>query len=230
MEKDTVLDELESLLRFSERSEDLIHVGRFREGKISVENLSVLLAHYGEKQAPPDTATREKPLRNLIEELEREMGLSVPSAQKEIEPLLKEFQKKSQKVLGQDAQARIDMAVAYFEMGLFKEAEQELQTIAETDPLFAQALVLQGEIFLSQGSDLAALDCFQKSLRQTAVGLEVQREARYQLVQVFFRLGDLPQAFAQATELEKQAPNYRELRYLKNQIQDALEKQMGRRA
>jgi hypothetical protein len=71
------------------------------------------------------------------------------------------------------------------------------------------------------------LDAFQRALRSTHRSVEVERESRYKLVQVFYRLGDLRQAFAQAAELERLAPEYRDLRLLKNQIEEALEKQSG---
>src|SRR5690606_2687781 len=95
------------------------------------------------------------------------------------------------------------------------------------DPSFAHAQALCGQIHLHEGSHLAALDAFQKSLRSPSRTQEVEWESRYQLIEVFFRLGDLRQAFVQAAELEKLAPEYRNLRRLKSQIQEALEKQQG---
>ncbi len=228
-ETTSVLKTLEDLLRSEARSEALIHLGRFREGKISPENFVVLLSPRVGGDAVSEVVS-EKPLRGLIEDLEKEMGIDIEAPYKEVEPLLQDFRKRSQAILGKDAQARMDMAIAYFEMGLYAEATAELGAIDAGDSQFGQSQVLMGEIYLAQGSELSALECFQSALRAKDSTFEVLREARYQLAQVFFRLGDYGQADGLVAELEKVAPDYRGVRWLKNQIQSALEKQTGRSA
>lgn len=222
-----VLNELEDFLRRQGDGEALIHVGRFRDGKVSMENLSLLLRKASREPAEQasESSHAEKPLKALIEELEKEMGEAVENPADEVAPLLKEFRRRSQPILGADARARMDMSLAYFEMGLSREALEELAVIPESDPLFAEAQALAGEVNLNAGNHLAALDAFQKSLRSQNRTIEVEREARYKLVQVFFRLGDLRQAYSHAAELEKHSPSYRDLRLIKNQIQEAMERQ-----
>ncbi len=232
-QREDVLVAIEGLLREADRAEALIHLGRFRDGKVSLENFLVLLGGV----ARTDTAASlvssveapERPLRDLIDELEREIGggPDVADPEAEIRPLLSEFRRRSEPILRGDSKARMDMALAFFEMGLAKEAQEELERVPESDVLYAEAQALFGEIALSTGSHLAALDAFQKSLRCSHRTREVEFEARYKLVHVYYRLGDLRQAFGQAAELEKLAPSYRDLRGLKNQIQEALERAQG---
>lgn len=231
-QREDVLVAIEGLLRETGKAEALIHLGRFRDGKISLENFLVLLggaARTDTFASSVPTGFAERPLRDLIDELEREIGggPDVADPEAEIRPLLSEFRRRSEPILGGDARARMDMGLAFFEMGLCKEAQEELERVPESDPLYAEAQTLVGEIALSTGSHLAALDAFQKSLRAPRRTPEVEFEARYKLVHVYYRLGDLRQAFGQAAELEKLAPSYRDLRGLKNQIQEALEKAQG---
>ncbi len=209
------------------KPEALAHFERFSQGKISKENFLVLLrgltrpteAAGGSSVGP---LLEEKSLRSLIEDLEREIGTQIETPEKEIEPLLEEFRRRSQPILGKDAGARMDMALAFFEMGLHTEALEELAQVEETDRRFGEAQALVGEIHIFTGSYLAALDAFQRCLRIPERTSEVEQEARYKLVQVFYKLGDLQNAFSAAAELEKQAPNYRDLRQLKHQIQEAM--------
>lgn len=231
-QREDVLVAIEGLMREAGKAEALIHLGRFRDGKISMENFLVLLGGVSRTDTSASAVSSgfvERPLRDLIDELEREIGggPDVADPEAEVRPLLSEFRRRSEPLLVGDAKARMDMALAFFEMGLAKEAQEELEKVSESEPLYAEAQALMGEIALSTGSHLAALDAFQKSLRCASRTQEVEFEARYKLVHVYYRLGDLRQAFGQAAELEKLAPSYRDLRGLKNQIQEALEKAQG---
>ncbi len=227
MGTEEVLAELESALRTAGKSDRLIHLGRFRDGKIDLDNILLLL-----RAREPglisikeeDFEIVEKPLRNLIEELEKEIGVLVEDPAAEIAPLLNEFRRRSEAVLAGDARAHMDMGIAYFEMGLHAEASHQLQKISETESLFPEAQVLLGDIALVNGNSLAALDAFQNSLRSPQRSEEVERESRYKLVQVYLRLGDLRKALLQAEELENLAPEYRDLRQLKVRIEDAVGK------
>jgi tetratricopeptide (TPR) repeat protein len=126
-EKDQVLDAMQELLRTHGKAEALIHLGRYREGKISTENFLVLLRGSAREPGSFEDApvVHEKPLKSLIEELEKEMGETLDNPADEIAPLLKEFRRRSQPILGVDARARMDMALAFFEMGLVREAQEE---------------------------------------------------------------------------------------------------------
>lgn len=176
-----------------------------------------------------EALTEEKTLGRLIEELEKELGTGFV-AHKEIEPLIEEFQRRSQNVLGADARARIDMALAYFEMGLLDQAQQEIALIEKNDPLFVEAQALSGQIWLASGNALSALEVFQACLRHPTRTPAVELEARYQLVLVYFRLGDVAEALTQAESLERLDPEYRDLKTLKEQLEAALSKKGGARA
>lgn len=214
--------EMKQVLSAAGRAEDLVHLEHYEAGKLSKENLAILLSTKPQSAGPEEEAA-EKPLTELIADLEKEIGYSSSAASAEIGPLLEEFKKRSRAVLAGDSQAKLDMGLAYFEMGLLKEALEELEGVEEGDPLFAQAQVLKGSVFLSQSSELGALECFQRCLRCSEKSPDTEKEARYQIVRVFHRLGDFRQAFVHAAELEKIDENYRGLRTLKNQIQEAME-------
>jgi tetratricopeptide (TPR) repeat protein len=222
-----LLSEMKEILLAGGLTEDLAHLANYEKGKLSKENLAILLSAKSEKAAS-EVDSVEKPLNDLIADLEKEIGYSSGSAAAEIGPLLEEFKKRSRTVIGADSQAKLDMGLAYFEMGLLKEAIEEIDGVQEADPLFAQAQVLKGAVLIAQSSELGALECFQRSLRCSEKSQDTEKEARYQIVRVFHRLGDFRQAFAHAAELERMDENYRGLRTLKNQIQEAMERKAPR--
>jgi tetratricopeptide (TPR) repeat protein len=221
-----VLKNLVALLTEQSRFEEVELVERYQLGKIAKADLIVLLSPGGgiaPSEAGETLDALEKPLKDLIQELEREIGFSSPSAEAEIQPLLQEFRKRSNPILGEDAQARLDMALAFFEMGLLREAAEEVDRISESDPLFAQGQAFKGQVLMASGSELAALECYKASLRAFTKSKEVECEALYQISQIYFRLGDLRQAMVTASSLEKKDENYRSVRSLKNRILEALE-------
>src|SRR6185437_14470196 len=151
-----------------------------------------------------------------------EIGVDLEASLDTVAPLVKEFRRKSQPILAGDAKTRLDMALAFFEMGLVNDARDELRPIDPSDPYYPESQALLGEILFAEGSDLGALEAYQNCLRDERATVEMVREGKYKLLQIYYRLGDLRQALAQAQELEKLAPNYRELRHLKIRIQEAL--------
>jgi tetratricopeptide (TPR) repeat protein len=171
----------------------------------------------------PEFRTQENDLQKLIQNLEKELGIDLEEGHDKVEPLVQEFRRRSDPILGADPKARLDMALAFYEMGLFAHARAELQGIAETSPLYGQVQVLLGEIHFAEGSDLAALECFQRALRYAkAEDKDLLKEAQYRLIQLYHRLGDLTQALRLAEHLETQDAHYRDLRHWKMQILEAL--------
>ena len=140
-----------------------------------------------------------------------------------MKPLINEFRRRSQPILAGDGKARIDMALAYFEMGLVEEACGELKAIPAADRSYPEALCLMGEILFSTGSDLGALEVFQNCLRTDHASEDVKNEARYKLVQIYSRLGDWRQAVDQANALERIKPGYREIHGLKIHAEECLQ-------
>lgn len=232
MEKE-VLELLTSVLEASNRNEDLVHLRRYTSGDMAMDDLLLLLrgevrpsAEKSEQETERESQFEdEKDLQLLIRELEEKMGLDVDQGLDSVDPLVREFRRKSDVILAGDSKTRIDMALAFFEMGLVEDARDELRPIAVTDPQYLQAQCLLGEILHSEGSDLGALEVFQNILRDQRATHEIWCEAKFKLVQIYLRLGDLRQALAQALELEKKTPGYRDVHRLKLQIQEASQSQ-----
>jgi tetratricopeptide (TPR) repeat protein len=218
---------LQEVLAAAGHTEMLPHLESFSAGKLSRSDLVTLLSGSGKaaakKDAPPPVERDEdKNLNSLIRDLEAEIGVELEESLDKVEPLVREFRRRSQKILSGDSKARIDMALAFFEMGLIDDARDELKPVEPTDPMYPEAQALLGEILFSEGSDLGALEAFQNCLRDERASVEMVREGKYKLLQIYFRLGDLKQALAQTHELEKLVPDYRDLRHLKMRIQEAL--------
>lgn len=196
----------------------------FAEGKLELKDLLVVLSEGKKMSAPAPVASpvEEKSLHDLIHALEEQIGGELDEKPDTVQPLLREFKAKANDVLGKDAKARIDMALAFFEMGLMDAARDELSQVAPTDPLYLEGRCLLGQIHVSEGGDLGALEVFQACLRDDRIAPEVRNECQYQLIQIYFRLGDYAQALQVCTELERHEPSYRDLRALKRQVSEHL--------
>jgi len=57
------------------------------------------------------------------------------------------------------------MALAFFEMGLFASAVQQIDKIVEVDRHFTKGQLLKAQILRAQGQELAALEIYQRTLR-----------------------------------------------------------------
>jgi tetratricopeptide (TPR) repeat protein len=201
------------------------YVKLFENGKIARNDLIELLSGaapkiLAEKRAAP--REEEKDLQTLISELEAEMGINLHESHDGVEPLVREFRRKSAEILEGDSKARIDMAFAFFEMGLYKDAREELAHIQTTDSRYLEAQMLFGEILCTERSDLGALEVFQNILRDDRTSPEIALEAKFKLLTIYHRLGDLRQALAIAKEMEKKTPGYRDTQHLLLQIQETL--------
>lgn len=166
---------------------------------------------------------KEKDLGELIRELEDSLGISLEDRPDKIGPLVAEFRRRSNKVIGPDDKTRVDMALAFYEMGLIDDARDELRQVGEMSPKHLDALLLDAEILFSQGSELESLEVLQRVLRDERCSIEQAREANYKLVQVYFRLGDFKRALDYVKQIELKFPNYRGIRDIKRQIRESLD-------
>lgn len=203
--------------------DELGHLDRFAQDKISRAELIVLLggaAASATAEAKPEFLPREKTLKDLISELEEEIDDAVVDPHDSVDGLVKEFRRRAHPILNTDAKARIDMALAFYEMGLYADARDELRKVSSLDPLYPEAQCLSGEVLIAEGSDLAALEVFQSVLRTEGLVKEVWLDCRYRLAQIYVRLGDLRRAGDIVRELEKKASQYRDVKGLRRHIDE----------
>ena len=231
---DEVLAALRRVLDSAGLTEELKALKRYEQGALSLEDFCLLLSGSQlPKQAEPSESIRfeksqadheEKDLDRLITELEEAVGINESSRMEHdsVSPLVKEFRKRSAKVLEGDSKARIDMAMAFFEMGLVEDAQDELKPVRETDPYYLQAQLVQGEIYFHEKSFLEALSVFQSILRDDRLDLGMEIETRYKIALVYQRLGDVKQALNFATQVESKDPQYRDVRHLLSHLKASL--------
>ncbi len=218
-----VLPILRSSLEERHFREGLPHLERFAKGELPLGDL-ILLLQNPLTDLRKRSVSEEKSLGALIEALEEEIGIELEEKPDQIDPLLKEFRQKSEGLLASDPKARFDMAVAFREMGLVQEALEELKKVSESASCFFEAQCLMGEIFFQQGSLLSALEVYQLCRRGRDVSPEVRHESLYQLVLIYFQLGDHKQANGAVQELEKVAPEYRDLKHWKSILREMQER------
>ena len=222
--EDRVLKELNEVLKERKLEESAQLLKKYQDRKISYDDLVSLLSEEkskgikNENSEMMDGKTIEKGLGTLIAELEMELGVSLEEKRDTVEPLIKEFMKRSEAIIAGDSKARTDMALAFFEMGLSKHAKEELRPIQFADPLFLESQCLLGEILISEGSDLRAMEVFQQCLRDERATAAIKRQCWYHLILIYQRLGDLEQASNIAKVLEKNSHDYRDIRQLRLQI------------
>lgn len=205
-------------------------LARLEAGKVSRRDFASLILPSPTSDREPEAAPVDRSLGDLIHELESELGIDLEEKADSVKPLVKEFRRRSDAVLKGDPKSRMDMAMAFFEMGLLEDAMDELRRVPETDERFPASLILMGDILVASGSDLAALETLQRCLRDDRAPKGVRDEARYKLVTVYFRLGDFAQAVIVARELEKSNPGYRDIRTIRMKAEAALDQAPLRKA
>lgn len=213
-----VVRALRSALEATNHMEGLYYLQRMEAGQISPQEFVLLLSdprHAPKSLEPP---AREDTLDAMIARLETELGLDPGGERDRIEPLIAEFRAGAEPCLEGDDKARIDMAIAYYVMGLAEIACEELRKIPSHSPHFCEALCLLGEMLFEQGSLLPALDVLQRCLREEAVGKDAAVAAKYQLMETYHRLGDVKRAWALSQQLVKEAPDFRDLKLLRSRM------------
>lgn len=224
-----LLELLEAVLEKSNKGLEGEYVQRFKKQKISLSQLLLLL---GEKESVVSSSQNSpvkvapslgksdelKDLSELVADLEKELELEIEEKFENVEPLIQEFIRKSNVVIGSDLKARLDLAYAFFEMGRYREAKMELGLIENEHVLYGQAQYLLGTILLKEGSDVASLGAFQTALRTAVKGTYFWKETSYQLAKIHIRLGDSVHAQKYLEQIEKVDPDYREIRALRKSV------------
>lgn len=225
-----VVEMLKQLLSDMKRDAEITHIERFENGKLERNDLIALLEGQTPQAPEPSRSLvaieeedlNPKTLSMLITEVERELGANDAAEYDTVAPLLKEFRERANPILSSDAKARMDMALAFFEMGLYREAEEELRAVRENDSRYWEAQALLGQVYVVQSSDLAALEVFQSCLRHEDLSESLGHECQYQLANIYLRLGDFKQALEYAKHLNRECPDYRDLKSLKEQLKEKL--------
>lgn len=221
-----VLKEITTILANDGQQELLVQVDRFRTNQLALEDLCLLLGANGRAIADPRTETpRELELGEMIEKLEEELGGNEPAAGgwDKVGPLLNEFRRRAHPVIGNDSRSRLDLALAFYEMRLFQASREELREIGPGDALHPEALCLLGQIFLSEGSVLQAMETYQEILREERnLNQTVRNEAEYQLIRIYVKLEDFGKAMIHIRGLEKRTQDYRDIRRIKETVAERL--------
>ena len=229
---DVAISFLRDLVILKNDSRAQERIASFLDGKLSRENLISLLGGGSEEKSVVEQVAQmpgedERSLRDLIVELENDLGVKLEDSTDSVEPLLKEFRKRSSGILRDDSKTKIDLALAFSEMGFVKDACEELESIKFSDPHYLEAQCLLGNFLMASGSELAALDIFQKCRRDDRASQATQCEARYRIGQIYNKLGDNEKALVELLEVEKCDPAYRDVRQLKLAVETAVERKMA---
>lgn len=233
--EEEVLGELKSVLEMQKDPDAIPFVEKYESGELKLEDLISLLD--GPKKSPHRSKkehtltshpfTEERNLRTLIEDLEKELGIKVDEDHDKVEPLVKEFRKRSEPIIGKDSRAKLDMGVAFYEMGLYKDAIDTVRGLEVTDPLYVDAQGLIANIYNAEGSQLSALDVYQNILRIETLTMEQKKEYLYQTAEIYRKLGDYDLALEVLGRLEKLVPEYRESHRMKIELKESKRKSLG---
>ncbi|MEZ4751582.1 MAG: tetratricopeptide repeat protein [Bdellovibrionota bacterium] len=214
---------LRQTLERNNQMDGLFYLQRYEEGEISKKELLLMLTD--PRHIPRSTASEngEGSLSDMISAMERELGFEIADDRNEIAPLLGEFRRRAAKILRGDTRAKMDMAVAYHEMGLSDVALDELSDIGPDHAHYLEVLTLKGEILYQKEDLLAALDVYKTCLRAEKADEALKQESLYKLANLYFRLGDIRNAWEMAEHLSEVAGDYRELKSLRERIGNRIE-------
>ena len=218
-----VLGEIVSIVKEQELKEMEVQCERYRSGQLRIDDFCLLLSSQQRKASfESSTDSGQLELGQMIQTLEAELGSEPLPAWDKVGPLLAEFRRRADPVIGNHTKSRIDLALAFFEMRLMSAAKDELQQIPEEDPNFGQSLCLLGQIQLEEGALLAAMECYQKCLRDDRFKGLVHDEAEYQLIRIYVKLEDFGKAMIHLRDLERRVSDYRDLRRIREIVANRL--------
>lgn len=222
----------------SDSEKEIIH--QFNQNKIDIDKLMIILggsvSSAGKTQLnkskkspqnsrmPSATESDLKDLGQLVEELEKKLTFEVKTPFENIEPLMHEFLRRSDQIIGSDPRARIDLAHAFLEMERLAEAKSELAQVEPHHELYDQAKHLLGLVLLQEGRDILALGAFREARRLAKPQSSLWKEVTYQLLKLYCKLNDRISAQKMYEALDEADPHYRELKSFKNFVQDKKEK------
>ncbi len=219
-----LLQLLSSAIKLSDNPASLAYLKRFEESKITLEDLKLLL-HPKVKKEPSFSKTEDsqsKELDTMIRNLEELLGEKLESDQDEIKSLVAEFKIKADIVLGNDSQGRLDLCLAYLEMGLFSESREVLKKIGSSDALYFKARSLLAETLMREGLFLESMDVLNAILRNSSLEKEVRLDALYKLLKTYVELGDYKKALEQADQIKELHADFRDVRILWQDISSRL--------
>lgn len=223
--REEVLTRLRKVLEDLKAGEELRALDAHEKGELSLDDCVLLLSGKSPEQSVPpvlpsaelslsEMSSEDKDLDTLIKDIEHELGIAIEEKHEDVRPLVREFRRRSDAVISSDSKTRIDLAAAFFEMGLTQDAREELGRIDDGDPLYLEAQLLIADVLFREESYLGALDIVQQCLRHRDMTESLSLEAQYKLVLTYQRLGDCRQALCHGIELMKKAPDYRDIRNL----------------
>ncbi len=230
---------IEKVLKVTNNEKGLRYLDSFRAGQLSRKDLITLVSPEDRaneqgalsegvqderREELGDEPKREQTLQDLVSEIEKDLENDEKRTQKRDEPPAEfsTFRKNAAKTLQNDPASRIDLAIGYCEMGLNDVALEELRAVAESHPLYLRARCLLGEFLLKGNLPLLALQAFQECLRDARLDPHEEKSVRYHLAKTYVQLGDWSRAIVEIEALEKRDPNYRDLRFLKGEVTQAL--------
>jgi tetratricopeptide (TPR) repeat protein len=220
--EEEVLVRLRELFVEMDWKEQLTHLDRYQEGKLSRSDLKALVTGGGATAVSNNEVQQVEPnLRELIGHLESELNLESRKDLDDVGPLVREFTARAEKIVRDDSKARIDLALAFFEMGLHVAARDQLKEIPPENARYLESQCLLAEILLSEGKDLDALAIYQRCQHSDAPAA-IRCEAEYRLIDIYMRLGDVGQALIHFRSLQRHQPDYRNIRDLRNRLEMML--------
>ncbi len=211
---ESVLKELKSILEKEGEIQLIEAIERFMAKKLSLEDLVIIVSNRPIQDFEKKSSPILEELPSMIKNLEEKLGLTSKEKQDELVPLILEFRSRSNEVIASDTKTRLDLALAFFEMGLLKDAKEEIYKIEPMDQHFHEAELILVDILLEEQSYLAALEIVQKCLRDEKMASDLIIEANYKLIKIYYLLGDIKNALDIATKLEMRNPNYRDVKEL----------------
>ncbi|MBI4403567.1 MAG: hypothetical protein HY537_05370 [Deltaproteobacteria bacterium] len=162
----------------------------------------------------------EPELECLIEKLEVQLGDDQPQP-RDLEALVSEFEKRCEPIIGDREKSRLDLAVAFMQMGLNGAAFRQLDKLQPTCGTYWEAQCLKGQFLIECQQYLEALELFKRVVATGKCPLNIRKESHYKKAQIYIRLGDQRRAAREIRELEKLEPNYRNVRELKKKVSDS---------
>jgi tetratricopeptide (TPR) repeat protein len=110
----------------------------------------------------------------------------------------------------EDVSTRVDLAVAYKEMGLFDAAIAELRPLVDTEDEVL-ALTMMGECFEAKGSFTEAVIRYKGALNCTPISPEETMQLYFLLGAAFERLGDPSEALYFFEKVARREPRFRDV-------------------
>lgn len=188
--------------RVDEAEQVLEALGKGREGEfagaLSFEDAVRKLA---EPLPPSPPESREPPPKDTSED------------EKILQSAVEKLQAKVKEEIGDtDPEARYNLGIAYKEMGLLDEAEEEFRLCRSDESLFVGASFLLSDTLAEKGELPAAIETLDEVLGSGTANDSERRDVRYQKAVFLSRIGKEEEARDIFLSLHEAFPDYRDLR------------------